>query len=121
MPSPKGPEAEYPVAPMASADEILANSNPQRVPFKDRKDEEDLRQSQEEHELRKTVAKWAYRAVALQIGIADIVFITYAWAGRDWDVPTTAIAAWLSATVVQAIGVALVITRFLFPRRPHRQ
>lgn len=32
-----------------------------------------------------------------------------------WQVPTAAIQAWLAATVVQVIGIVLVITRSLFP------
>ena len=85
--------------------------------YRDQKQAQVLLQRREEHELRKTVAKWVYLATAAQVAIADAVFLVYAWVGRDWDVPAQAISAWLGATVVQVIAVLLVITRYLFPAR----
>lgn len=98
-----------------TADELLAGRETDRVPYQQRRDEHDLQRRKDEHVLRSKVARWAYRAVVAQIILADVVFIVYAWAGRGWDVPTPAITAWLSATVLQAVTVALVITRYLFP------
>jgi hypothetical protein len=99
-----------------SADELLAGANPVvKAPYRDRKREHKLLQQIEEHNLRKRVAKYAYIATAAQIVVADGVFVIYAWVGMSWEVPTPAIAAWLSATVVQVIAVLLVITRYLFP------
>jgi hypothetical protein len=106
---------------MSSADDLLANARPTRVPFSDRKNEHKLQRRVEEHALRKTVAKWSYIALAAQIGIADAVFIAYAWNGRHWNLPVAAISVWLSATVVQVIAVLLVITRYLFPDRGRRR
>jgi hypothetical protein len=65
--------------------------------------------------LRKWLAIIAGCAALAQVATADIVFILYASHGRHWNVPTAAIQAWLAATVVQVIGVVLVITRSLFP------
>jgi hypothetical protein len=49
-----------------------------------------------------------------QVLIADAAFYIYGFA-NDWDIPTAAITTWLAATVVQVIGVVLVIVRNLFP------
>jgi hypothetical protein len=68
-------------------------------------------------QLKKTYAKWLLRLVAAQLVIADAVFVAYAWAGKDWNVEPAVIQFWLGATLVELIGVALVITRYLFPRR----
>lgn len=55
-----------------------------------------------------------------QLAIADAVFVIYAWSGKNWDLSTAVIDTWLGATVVQIVGVALVVTRHLFPRRDSR-
>jgi hypothetical protein len=68
-------------------------------------------------QLKKTYARWLLRLVALQLLITDAVFIAYAWAGRQWELDTSVIQVWLASTLVELIGVALVITRYLFPRR----
>lgn len=52
-----------------------------------------------------------------QLIVANGVFIAYAWAGKGWDLETSVINVWLGATVVQVIGVVLVVTRSLFPKR----
>ncbi len=71
-------------------------------------------------ELKKTYAKWLLILVAAQLVVADGVFIAYAWAGVAWELETGVIQAWLGATMIELIGVALVITRYLFPRRDRR-
>jgi hypothetical protein len=68
-------------------------------------------------QLKKTYAKWLLILVAAQLVVADAVFVAYAWAGNDWRLETSVIQIWLGATLVELIGVALVITRYLFPRR----
>lgn len=70
-------------------------------------------------QLKKTYAKWLLRLVAAQLFVADAVFVAYAWAGKGWDIDTGVVQVWLVATLVELIGVALVITRYLFPRRDH--
>ena len=68
-------------------------------------------------QLKKTYAKWLLRLVAAQLVIADAVFVAYAWAGKQWELDASVIQVWLGSTLVELIGVALVITRYLFPRR----
>jgi hypothetical protein len=45
------------------------------------------------------------------------VFVAFAWAGQDWHLSTAVIDVWLAATVVQVVGIVLVVTRNLFPDR----
>lgn len=54
-----------------------------------------------------------------QVYCADWVFIQYG-KGNHWHIPVAAIQAWLAATVVEVIGVVIVITRYLFPARKGR-
>jgi hypothetical protein len=67
--------------------------------------------------LKKTYAKSFLRLVALQLVVADLVFIAYAWAGKSWDLPSSVIEIWLGATLIELVGIVLVVTRYLFPRR----
>jgi len=67
--------------------------------------------------LKKLYARVMLAGLAGQVLIADGVFITYAWIGRDWDLPPSAIQSWLAATVVEVVSIVLVITRYLFPDR----
>jgi hypothetical protein len=71
-------------------------------------------------ELKRTYAKWLLILVAGQLVLADGVFIAYAWAGVDWHLETAVVQAWLGATMIELVGVALVITRYLFPRRDRK-
>lgn len=64
--------------------------------------------------LRGKYANGALIAVSAQIIVADVVFGIYGFANA-WKVPAQAMEVWLAATVVQVIGVVLVITRSLFP------
>lgn len=62
----------------------------------------------------KMYAYGAMAAMALQVLIADAAFYLYGDA-EHWLVPVAAIQVWLAATVVQVIGVVLVIAKSLFP------
>ncbi len=64
---------------------------------------------------------YAYGAIGMMflgILIADYVFYRYGQehvvGNHDWQIPVGAIQVWLGATVVQVIGVVLVIARALF-------
>ena len=67
--------------------------------------------------LKKVYAWTLLGMMGVQILIADTVFFIYAEWGVDWRFPPGVITGWLSATVVEVIGVVLVVTRSLFPRR----
>ena len=93
------------------ADEVRDTELPaylRNLPEKDH--EQDIR-------LKRTYALALLIALGIQLLIADGVFIAFAWAGVDWNLSPVVIDVWLAATVVQVIGVVLVVTRYLFPQR----
>lgn len=67
--------------------------------------------------LKKKYANWLLWLITIQLVVADAVFVVYAWEGKHWQLDPSVIQVWLIATLVELIGVALVITRYLFPRR----
>lgn len=68
--------------------------------------------------LQKALAIFAMVAMGVQILLADAGFALYG-IFNGWHIPPAAIIAWLSATVIEVIGLVLVITQRLFPtRRP---
>ena len=69
--------------------------------------------------MKKRLGYAAFFAVGAQLLIADIAFVWYSWS-RGWNVPPEVMIGWLSATVVQVVGVVLVIARHLFPNRVMR-
>ncbi len=71
-------------------------------------------QADDDRGLRKRFAIWIAAAVGIQIAAADVVFVVYG-AANAWVMPGSTISAWLGATVVQVIAVAVVIVRSLFP------
>jgi hypothetical protein len=74
----------------------------------------------QEFELRKAYAGRILFLLLGQFLIADAVFIAFAWAGEDWHLSTAVIDVWLAATVVQVVGIVLVVTRHLFPDRDNK-
>lgn len=68
-------------------------------------------------ELKRFYAKGLFWLLGVQMALADTVFVAYAWAGEHWTLSPEVINVWLGATVVQLIGIVLVVTRYLFPRR----
>jgi hypothetical protein len=70
----------------------------------------------------KIYAYGALIAMGIQILIADVAFYWYGYEhvvnGHRWQIPAGAIQVWLGATVVQVIGIVLVIARSLFPSEP---
>lgn len=55
--------------------------------------------------------------LGIQVAIVDAVFVGYAWAGVNWNVSEPVMGIWLGATVINVIGVVLVVTNCLFPQR----
>jgi len=71
-------------------------------------------QADNDREMRKDVAERIFKAISVQVVIADLAFLVYGfWNG--WEIPGSTIDAWLGAVVVQVIAVGLVIARSLFP------
>lgn len=71
-------------------------------------------------DLKRLYAKGLLLLLGGQMVLADTVFVVYAWAGKHWHLTPEVINVWLGATVVQLVGVVLVVTRYLFPRRDGR-
>jgi hypothetical protein len=71
-------------------------------------------------ELKRQYARWFLRALTAQIVVANLVFIAYAQLGVNWAIPPAVMQFWLAATVVEIVGVVLVVTRYLFPNRDQR-
>lgn len=78
-----------------------------------------LRGEKEDLDFRKEYAHDFKVAIFAQVIIVDAIFFIYAiyTMGKGEIIPTAAISAWVGATVVQVIGVVMVITRNLFPNR----
>jgi hypothetical protein len=71
-------------------------------------------QADNDREMRKDIAARVFKAISVQVIIADVAFLIYGfWNG--WEIPGSTISAWLGAVVVQVIAVGLVIARSLFP------
>jgi hypothetical protein len=72
-------------------------------------------QAADDRLLRRSIA-YAFTAAAFfQIALADFIFVIYAFVNH-WDIDAL-LGAWLGATVVQVIAVALVVVKSLFPSR----
>jgi hypothetical protein len=71
-------------------------------------------------QLKSMVARGALWAMIGQLVVADTVFVLYAGLGRDWNVPGEVMLGWLTATVVEIIGVVVVVARYLFPKDGHQ-
>lgn len=67
--------------------------------------------------LRKVYAMGVLIGLGVQLAIADTLVFLYAGIGVHWNVHTSVLQVWLAATVVEVLGVVLVVTRNLFPRR----
>jgi hypothetical protein len=77
--------------------------------------------AEQEHGLRQKYADWIIWVLGVQLLIADAIFVTFAWAGRSWDLTPGVIEVWLVATVIQVVGVVAIVTRHLFPNRDRRE
>lgn len=79
------------------------------------------REHKQDIELKLSYATWLRRALSVQLVVADGVFVAFAWAGKHWKLGASEIEVWLGATVVQVVGIVLVVTRHLFPERAARR
>jgi hypothetical protein len=67
-----------------------------------------------EIKLHNRVGNGALVLMVVQLFIADAAFYIYGFK-NGWHIPTAAITTWLAATVIQIVGVVLVIAKNLFP------
>jgi hypothetical protein len=71
--------------------------------------------------LKRTYARRLLWLLTFQMAIADGVFVAYAQVGVHWALTPQVIDAWLGATLIEVVGIVLVVTRYLFPRRDFQQ
>ncbi len=72
-----------------------------------------LRDRRQNMRLRMQLAWFAIVVVSAQLIVANVFFGHYLF--REDEVDTTIMVAWLSATVVEVIGIVVIIARNLFP------
>ncbi|PPG57573.1 hypothetical protein C5C57_12075 [Rathayibacter sp. AY1C5] len=82
--------------------------------YKRGRKEVDLEDRKANLKLKKILARSTFIAVGVQLWIADVVFVWYG-VENHWRVPPGVMLGWLSATVVQTVGVVYIIARHLFP------
>lgn len=71
---------------------------------------------EEKLSLRRLIAIFAIAAVSVQLVSASLLFWGYlAWPHWRIGTPTQVVIAWLSATVVEVIGIVVIIAKNLFP------
>lgn len=72
------------------------------------------------HRLDLTLRRfWAFSLLAVLLGLLSFTeWLFYEYLGNQhWNVPGSTVDVWLSATVVQLVGLAAIIVHYLFPRR----
>jgi hypothetical protein len=82
--------------------------------------DEAVADSQSNRALKESYARFWKWATLAQVLIADGLFLMYAWRGEHWKIQPQVMEFWLSATVIQIVGVVLVITHNLFPTPPNK-
>jgi hypothetical protein len=81
------------------------------------KDELERAHLQQDLELKERYGNRLLGLVTFQLAVADFVFVLYLVIGVHWRPPAGVMYVWLSTTLVELVGVATVVTRYLFPRR----
>jgi cation transport regulator ChaB len=71
------------------------------------------KQAEDDRKLREKIADRVSWAAGAQVVTADLAFVVYGTA-NDWHIAGSTMSAWLAATVVQVIAVAIVIVKSLF-------
>lgn len=106
---------DHPEASKESLQSIKSLSN--GVPKKRLEHPLDYEERRTALDLRNLYAKGIFRILTAQIVSANAGFFIYGF-WLSWQIEPSVIQAWLAATVVQVIGIVLVVTRYLFP--PHK-
>jgi hypothetical protein len=126
--SDEAPEADPNPEDLPEAAEAVAAADPPPTPVEPKPEHVDrlneaavaraetrAQRDRDDRQMRREIADRVFWLVVVQVALADMVFIAYADA-EDWHIADS-IDAWLAATVVQVIAMALVILRSLFAPR----
>lgn len=76
---------------------------------------EELASEAQNRKLRLPIAVAALILMVLQIVASNAIFVWYGDT-NGWDISAAAISAWMGTTVVEVVGVVLVVMNYLFPR-----
>jgi hypothetical protein len=72
------------------------------------------RNAKTDSRLREFLGFGALLFAGAQFVVADVAFYKYG-IHYHWKIPPEAIIGWLGATVIQVVGIVLVIAKYLFP------
>ncbi|MCT2189101.1 hypothetical protein M3E01_10160 [Corynebacterium kefirresidentii] len=81
-----------------------------------RREETYLKNQQQNLDLRRKIADASIWAVGLQMALTNGIFIRYMCAAAFKPEPEVMIS-WMGSTVVQIVGIALVVAKGIFPQR----
>jgi hypothetical protein len=75
---------------------------------------EDLASEVQNRKLRYPIAIASLVVMVLQVAASNAIF---GWYGdtNAWSISAVAISAWMATTVVEVVGVVLVVVNYLFP------
>lgn len=70
-----------------------------------------------DHNLKRTIGYGVFGVLIAQVLITNVACVIYGITivRAGGDVPTEALIAWMGATIVEVIALALVVTKYLFP------
>lgn len=92
------------------------NSGSAEGDHKNRKRIQEITKTNQRLRLRRLIANWAIFFVIAQLACSNVFFWLYL-SSNSYVVEPQVMIAWLSACVVEVIGILVVIARSLFPRR----
>ena len=98
-------------------DSIVAGEDDKNARPVDGLDALSKRDKEQDLRLKGIYGIWVLVIVSVQVLVVNVLMFLYAGLGRHWDVTGTVLQVWLSATVVELIGVLAIVARYLFPRR----
>lgn len=103
------------------ASSAVADQSPSWLNSNDDLDREQKRlevaQSQADNRSRRRYSVLFPVVLIGQLLTADTVFLIYGYY-NSWRIPSSSIDVWLGASVVEVVGIVLVIVRYLFPPQP---
>lgn len=81
-----------------------------------RRQETYLENQRQNLSLRKSIARVSMWAVGIQMYLTNATFLLY-MAALEFKPEPMVMIAWMSSTVVQIVGIALVVAKGIFPQR----
>jgi F420-0:gamma-glutamyl ligase-like protein len=100
--------------------DIVANEPARKLVTElDRERDANVKDLVQDTELKKRVAHFTMWATAVQLLVADALFLVYCVS--QWrNIPVGAIDVWLGAAVIQVVGLMAIVSHYLFPNRDRK-